>query len=122
MLNTYTVKPQWILSSATINNPKGFCEKLIGEEFEVVDRDDSPSGAKKVILWDLPYDEISKKYRSPHQETKNLFLSHLKYKNGIQTLTFTLSRKMAEPLHKVSQTAKPGFSIALRSARTTPGI
>ncbi|MFX1343884.1 MAG: DEAD/DEAH box helicase [Promethearchaeota archaeon] len=96
ILNDYNIKPQWILSSATINNPKGFSEKLIGEEFEVVDRDDSPSGAKKVILWDLPYDEISKKYRSPHQETKNLFLSHLKFKDGIQTLTFTLSRKMAE--------------------------
>ncbi|MFX0081571.1 MAG: DEAD/DEAH box helicase [Candidatus Hodarchaeota archaeon] len=96
MLGTYNIKPQWILSSATINNPKGFSEKLIGEEVEVVDRDDSPSGPKKVILWDLPYDEISKKYRSPHQETKNLFLSHLKFKDGIQTLTFTLSRKMAE--------------------------
>ncbi len=96
MLETYNLKPQWILSSATIHNPKKFCESLIGETFEVVDRDDSPSGTKKVILWDLPYDEISKKYRSPHQETKNLFLSHLKFKDGIQTLTFTLSRKMAE--------------------------
>ncbi len=94
LLETYNVKPQWILSSATIYNPKEFCEKLVGEEFVVVDRDDSPSGAKKVILWDLPYDEISNKYRSPHQETKNLFISHLKA--GIQTLTFTLSRKMAE--------------------------
>ncbi len=96
MLANYNVKPQWIISSATIHNPKEFCEKLVGEEFVVIDKDDSPSGAKKVILWDLPYDEISNKYRSAHQETKNLFVSHLKYKNGIQTLTFTLSRKMAE--------------------------
>ncbi len=94
LLDSYSVKPQWILSSATIYNPKQFCEKLVGEEFVVVDRDDSPSGAKKVILWDLPYDEISNKYHSAHQETKNLFVSHLK--QGIQTLTFTLSRKMAE--------------------------
>ncbi len=62
----------------------------------VSEKDDSPSGAKKVILWDLPYDKVSAKYRSAHQETKNLFISHLKYKKGIQTLTFTLSRKMAE--------------------------
>ncbi|MFX1489469.1 MAG: DEAD/DEAH box helicase [Promethearchaeota archaeon] len=96
MLEKYNVKPQWILSSATINNPKEFSEKLVGEEFVVVDRDDSPSGAKEVILWDLPYDDISKKYRSAHQETKNLYISHLKYREGIQTLTFTLSRKMAE--------------------------
>jgi DEAD/DEAH box helicase domain-containing protein len=98
ILDSYGVKPIWILSSATIHNPKEFCEKLIGEEFYVVDKDDSPSGAKKIILWDLPYDEISKKYRSAHQETKNLFISHLRYKGGIQTLTFTLSRKMAELL------------------------
>ena len=96
VLDTFDVKPIWILSSATINKPKEFCEKLIGEEFAVIDKDDSPSGAKKVILWDLPYDKVSGKYRSAHQETKNLFTTHLKYKNGIQTLTFTLSRKMAE--------------------------
>ena len=94
ILETYNVKPIWILSSATINNAKAFAEKLVGEEFVVIDKDDSPSGAKKVILWDLPYDDISHKYRSAHQETKNLYVSHLK--SGIQTLTFTLSRKMAE--------------------------
>ena len=96
LLKSYNVKPVWILSSATIYKPAKFCEKLISEPFVVVDKDDSPSGAKKVILWDLPYDNISAKYRSAHQETKNLFLTHLKYKDGIQTLTFTLSRKMAE--------------------------
>ena len=96
MLEAYNIKPQWILSSATIYNPRKFCERLIGEEVVVVDRDDSPSGAKKVILWDLPYDDVSKRYRSSHQETKNLFISHLRFKQGIQTLTFTLSRKMAE--------------------------
>jgi DEAD/DEAH box helicase domain-containing protein len=96
ILELYNVKPIWILSSATINNAKDFAEKLVGEEFNVVDKDDSPWGKKKVIMWDLPYDKVSGKYRSAHQETKNLFLSHLKYKNGIQTLTFTLSRKMAE--------------------------
>ncbi|MFX1573265.1 MAG: DEAD/DEAH box helicase [Promethearchaeota archaeon] len=96
MLETYNINPQWILSSATIHNPKEFSEKLVGEEFVIIEKDDSPSGTKKVILWDLPYDEVSNKYRSAHQETKNLFVSHLKFKNGIQTLTFTLSRKMAE--------------------------
>jgi DEAD/DEAH box helicase domain-containing protein len=96
LLNVYNIKPQWILSSATITNAKQFCEKLVGEQFNVIDKDDSPSGPKKVILWELPYDQISGKYRSAHQETKNLFISHLTYKIGLQTLTFTLSRKMAE--------------------------
>ncbi len=94
ILETYNIKPIWILSSATIYNPKEFAEKLVGEDFVIVDKDYSPAGAKKVILWDLPFDTISKKYRSAHQETKNLFISHLR--KEIQTLTFTLSRKMAE--------------------------
>ncbi len=94
ILESYNVKPVWVLSSATINNPKEFSEKLVGEHFSVIKQDDSPSGVKKVILWDLPYDDISGKYRSAHQETKNLFIAHLN--KNIQTLTFTLSRKMAE--------------------------
>lgn len=115
ILEIYNVKPIWILSSATIPNPKEFCEKLVGEEFYVVDKDDSPSGAKKVILWDLPYDEVSNKYRSPHQETKNLFISHLK--KGYQTLTFTLSRKMAELQAIWTRKALPTLKNKIHSYR-----
>ncbi len=94
ILEAFNVKPLWILSSATIKNSKAFAEKLIGEKVIVIEKDHSPSVEKKIILWDLPYDEASGKYRSSHQETKNVYITHLK--SGIQTLTFTLSRKMAE--------------------------
>ncbi|UCD02421.1 MAG: DEAD/DEAH box helicase [Promethearchaeota archaeon] len=115
MLEAYNVQPLWILSSATIFNPKIFAEKLVGEEFIMVDKDYSPSGAKKVILWDLPYDEISKKYRSSHQETKSLFASHLS--RGIQTLTFTLSRKMAELQTIWTRNALPSLKDKIFSYR-----
>lgn len=115
MLETYGVKPLWILSSATINNPKEFAEKLVGESFNLIDEDNSPSGAKKVILWDLPYDEHSEKYRSAHQETKNLFITHLK--QDIQTLTFTLSRKMAELQAIWTREALPGIKEKIHSYR-----
>ncbi len=115
ILKSYNCTPTWILSSATINNPKKFAEKLTGETFHVIDEDDSPSGAKYVVLWDLPFDEYSQKYRSPHQETKNLFISHLKH--DIQTLTFTLSRKMAELLAMWSKKALPQLSDKITSYR-----
>jgi len=117
ILDLFDVKPIWILSSATISNAKQFCEKLIGEDFVVIDKDDSPSGAKKVILWDLPYDKVSGNYRSAHQETKNLFISHLKYKKGIQTLTFTLSRKMAELQAIWTRKALPTLKNKIHSYR-----
>ena len=115
ILKTYNVQPIWILSSATIYNAKFFCEKLVGEKFTIVDKDYSPSSAKKVILWDLPYDKVSKKYRSAHQETKNLYISHLK--QNIQTLTFTLSRKMAELQAIWTKTALPSLKNKIFSYR-----
>lgn len=115
ILDIYKVKPVWILSSATIFNAKEFCEKLVGENFNVVDKDYSPSGVKKVILWDLPYDNVSKKYRSAHQETKNLFSSHLR--KEIQTLTFTLSRKMAELQAIWAKNALPALKNRISSYR-----
>ncbi|MHA1148353.1 MAG: DEAD/DEAH box helicase [Promethearchaeota archaeon] len=115
ILDIYNVKPQWILSSATISNPKEFAERLVGEEFQVVNKDDSPMAPKRVILWDLPYDEVSKKYRSAHQETKNLYISHLRF--GLQTLTFTLSRKMAELQAIWTKSALPKLSEQIVSYR-----
>jgi len=94
ILEIYDIHPQWILCSATINDPKSFAEKLVGEQFELVDNDGSPSGAKKVILWDLPYDDLKNKYRSGNTESQYLFKCHLE--RGIQTLMFTTSRKLAE--------------------------
>ncbi|MFX1496478.1 MAG: DEAD/DEAH box helicase [Promethearchaeota archaeon] len=117
ILDSFNVKPVWILSSATIHNAKEFCEKLIGEEFVVVDKDDSPSGPKKVILWDLPYDSVSNRYNSAHQETKNLFIAHLTYKGGIQTLNFTLSRKMAELQAIWTRKALPHLKDKIQSYR-----
>lgn len=115
ILKSYGVKPIWILSSATIYNAKKFAEKLVGEQFTVIDEDTSPSGEKKVILWDLPFDEASNEYRSAHQETKNLFISHLK--QDIQTLTFTLSRKMAELQAIWTREALPPIKHRIRSYR-----
>jgi len=115
ILELFNVKPIWILSSATINNAKQFAEKMIGEEFIEINRDDSPSGPKKVILWDLPYDNISNKYLSAHQETKNLFVSHLK--QGYQTLTFTPSRKMAELQAIWIRNALPAMKNKIHSYR-----
>ncbi|MFX0085707.1 MAG: DEAD/DEAH box helicase [Candidatus Hodarchaeota archaeon] len=95
ILNYYGVTPQFILSSATINNPNSFVAKLIGKEVEVITDDGAEYGSKHFVLWNPPFiDEFELKRRSPHQETRDLLIKHLK--GDLQTLCFTLSRKMAE--------------------------
>ncbi|MEM4525424.1 MAG: DEAD/DEAH box helicase [Methanothermobacter sp.] len=87
----YGSSPQFILSSATLANPQEFAEKLIGEKFELVSEDASPSGRKYFILYNP-----SKKGNetSTHQETKNI-LAYFVF-NKLQSLCFTVSRRMAE--------------------------
>ncbi|MHA2075116.1 MAG: DEAD/DEAH box helicase, partial [Candidatus Hodarchaeales archaeon] len=95
ILDFYGVTPQFILSSATINNPESFTTKLINSPITVIDNDGAEYGPKHLLLWNPPFiDKFELKRRSPHQETRDLLVKHLQA--NLQTLTFTLSRKMAE--------------------------
>ncbi|AXV39120.1 DEAD/DEAH box helicase [Methanobacterium sp. BAmetb5] len=89
--NHYGSYPQFILSSATLANPQEFSRNLVGKTFQEVNHDTSPSGKKHFILYN-PFAKWGD--LSTHQETKNLF--QLMVLNDLQTLCFTVSRKMAE--------------------------
>ncbi|MFX0093285.1 MAG: DEAD/DEAH box helicase [Candidatus Hodarchaeota archaeon] len=91
----YGTNPLFILSTATLANPLEFAERLTGLEFEFIDQDSSPRGKKYFILYNPFVDDVTPSGTlSTHQETKDLFLFYVK--NNLQTLCFTISRKMAE--------------------------
>ncbi len=46
--------PQYVLTSATIGNPKTHSEELINASVTVVDDDGSPHGPRDIILWNPP--------------------------------------------------------------------
>ncbi len=95
--NFYGSDPKFILSSATLANPLELANKLTGEEFTLVDNDTSPSGEKDFILFN-PFKNYrnSAKSSAPsiHVVTADIF-RYLMLKN-IQTLCFTVSRKITE--------------------------
>lgn len=88
----YGSEPQFILSTATLANPIEFSEKLVGVRFKLISNDGSPKGKKYFIFYNPYFDGVGE--LSTHQETKNLFLFFIR--KGLQTLCFTVSRKMAE--------------------------
>lgn len=92
ILKFYGSQPQYILSSATLANPTEFAEKLIDEKFTLINEDSSPKGEKDFILYN-PFENPKNKL-SIHQETEKIFTYLLL--NNLQTLCFTVSRKMAE--------------------------
>ncbi|MGQ9816933.1 MAG: DEAD/DEAH box helicase, partial [bacterium] len=96
----YGSNPQFILSTATLANPVEFGKKLIGVDFVLIADDGSPKGKKYFIFYNPYYDGVGT--LSTHQETKDLFLFFVK--NNLQTLCFTVSRKMAELIALWSKT------------------
>ena len=90
--NFYGSHPQFILSTATLANPVEFGEKLIGVGSRLITSDGSPKGKKYFIFYNPYFDGMG--MLSTHQETRDLFLFFIK--NNLQTLCFTISRKMAE--------------------------
>ena len=95
----YGSDPQFILSTATLANPVEFGEKLTGLRFELIATDGSPRGKKYFIFYNPYFDGVGT--LSIHRETKDLFLFFVK--KNLQTLCFTVSRKMAELIALLSK-------------------
>jgi len=78
-----------------------FASKLTGLDFDWVGEDSTPRGKKYFMLYNPSYDRVGP--LSVHQETTDLLLALLD--QGIQTLCFTVSRKMAELIGKWAREA-----------------
>jgi len=91
----YGSRPQFVLCTATIGNPKELARKLVGEEVEVVSNDASPTGAKFFVLWNPPIIDLAgSRRRSPNYEATSI-LAHL-IRHGVRTIAFAKARKVAE--------------------------
>jgi DEAD/DEAH box helicase domain-containing protein len=54
ILNYYSADPEFALTTATIGNPAEHATRLTGGDFQVVDEDGSPRGARDIVLWQPP--------------------------------------------------------------------
>jgi DEAD/DEAH box helicase domain-containing protein len=91
----YGSRPQFILCSATIANPRELAEALTGEEVELVDNNGAPRGEKRVVLYNPPLvDAVQGIRRSVVSESRRWMLALLK--GGIKTILFAHSRVRTE--------------------------
>jgi len=86
----YGSDPQFVLSSATIANPLEHSRKLVGREFSLVSEDSSFRGRKKFLFWN----PLTNPDNSAHNQTSKLMAHFVNH--DLQTLCFTLSRRLAE--------------------------
>ncbi|HNX01204.1 MAG TPA: DEAD/DEAH box helicase [Candidatus Cloacimonadota bacterium] len=91
----YGAKPQFILTSATLSNAREFISMLLEEDFDLIDHDGSPQGARHFLLYNPPF--VNKDLgirRSVIMETVRVTETIFPY--GFQTLVFAQARKAIE--------------------------
>ena len=88
-------KPQFILTSATLANPREHGERLLGLPVSVIDQDGAPSGERTFVIWNPPL--LSK--RGGGRQSVNIEAARLiaaLSQAGIRHLTFVRARQQAE--------------------------
>ncbi len=103
----YGSSPRFILSSATINNPKDFGEKLIEEKLEVVHSEGTPRAGQHVIFLNPE--------TSPNFSAARLFVDCVR--SGFRTIVFTQSRKVTELIHVWVSKLSPDLRKRISSYR-----
>ncbi len=95
----YGARPQFVLCSATIGNPKAHAEALVERAVTCIDRSGAPTGEKHVLLWNPPVvnPDLGLRASARSQTTR---IARMAIKAGLKTLVFAQSRTMVEVLTK----------------------
>ncbi len=93
--NFYGAKPQFILASATIGNPKELAEKLIEEEVELIDNDGSSRGERHFIIYNPPVTDAALGLRKSALLESVRLTNHLLARD-IQSVVFARTRRSVE--------------------------
>jgi DEAD/DEAH box helicase domain-containing protein len=103
----YGSSPQFIMLSATINNPKEFGESLIQEKVSLVNESGSPRAGQHFLFLNPVL--------SPNFSAARLF-SHC-IQSGFRTIAFTQSRKVTELIHIWTSRLSPDLKKKVSSYR-----
>ncbi len=95
----YGSHPIFIMSSATIANPRELSEKIIEEKVELIDHSGAPRGEKYLVFFNPPIVNrelgIRRSYVSVARQVSGILLE-----NNLQVITFANSRLITEVLVK----------------------
>ncbi|MCR6686991.1 DEAD/DEAH box helicase [Pseudoxanthomonas sp.] len=95
----YGARPQFILCSATIGNPRSHAEALLEEEVHAITESGAPTGERHVLLWNPPVVNPDLGLRASARSQSNR-IARAALKAGLKTLVFAQSRTMVEVLTK----------------------
>ncbi len=106
----YGSRPQFLLSSATLRDPKSHAKALTGRDVEVVTEDGSPAGPRTFALYNPPMlDPIAGLRANALEEARRL--AHQLVGPGHQTIFFANRRTAVEVLTRYLKEAAHEFGL-----------
>ncbi len=101
----YGARPQFIVTSATLGNPREHAEQLTGLAVEAVTEDGAPHSGREFVLWNPPIittpGKTQERRRSTLNEGANLFSFFVA--EGRRTLAFVRTRHTAELMYRYAE-------------------
>lgn len=107
-------KPQYLMASATIGNPREHATRMLGREVELVSESGAPRGERKVLLYNPPVLNPELGVRQSYVKAAARLTADL-VKAGVPTLLFGQSRNTVEVMLKY-------LRDALVEARLSPEL
>jgi len=109
--NFYGTRPQFILASATIGNPKELAEHLIEERVHLIDNDGSARGPRHFVIYNPPITDPSLGLRKSSLLEGVRLAQDLLHQN-VQSVVFARSRRSVEIiLRYLQESQKPQLPI-----------
>jgi len=115
----YGGEPRFLLASATIANPVGLAEELVGTPFELIDDDGAPRAGREIAMWNPPLiDKATGTRRSPLSEAAELLAELVSH--GVRTICFLKSRRGIELIQRFARESLEARGKPELAARIAP--
>jgi len=115
----YGGEPRFLLASATIANPVGLAEELVGTPFELIDDDGAPRSGREIAMWNPPLiDKATGTRRSPLGEAADLLAELVSH--GVRTICFLKSRRGIELIQRFTRESLEARGKPELAARIAP--
>ena len=102
LARAYGAEPRFVLTSATIANPRQLAEGLTGLEMQLVDHDGAPHAEREVVMWNPPLvDEALGKRASALSEAAKLLAGLVE--SEVRTICFLKSRRGVELIQRFAR-------------------
>jgi DEAD/DEAH box helicase domain-containing protein len=118
--NFYGARPQFILASATIGNPKELAEHLIEEPVHLIDNDGSARGLRHFLIYNPPITDPSLGLRKSSL-LESVRLAQDLLKQDVQSVVFARSRRSVEIILRYlqeNQSSPSDFELPISSLQS----